>query len=177
MMSEPPPVDRAAIAADLDRARRALHDLLDHASPEDFERRSNGTRWTNEQLLFHMVFGYMVVRRLLVLVRVFSRLPDPIGHGFARALDAGTPVFHQINYLGSCAAATVFNRRRMGRHCDRVIAKLQHSLSKESETNLRRSMAFPVRWDPFFTETMTLEQVYRYPGKHFDFHRAQLTLG
>ena len=87
------------------------------------------------------------------------------------------PVFHEINYLGSCAAATVFNRRRMGPHCDRVIAKLQRSLSKESETNLRRSMAFPVRWDPFFTETMTLEQVYRYPGKHFDFHRDQLTLG
>ena len=176
-MPEEQAVDRAEIAADLERARRTLHELLDHATAADFERRSNGTRWTNEQLLFHMVFGYMVVRRLLVLVRVFSRLPDPIGRGFARALDATTPVFHQINYLGSCAAATVFDRRRMGRHCDRVIAKLQRSLAKESETNLRRSMAFPVRWDPFFDEVMTAEQVYRYPGKHFDFHRDQLTLG
>ena len=176
-MPEEQPVDRAEIAADLDRARRTLHDLLDHATAADFERRSNGTRWTNEQLLFHMVFGYMVVRRLLVLVRVFSRLPDRVGHGFARALNATTPLFHQINYLGSCAAATVFDRRRMGRHCDRVIAKLQRSLAKESETNLRRSMAFPVRWDPFFDEVMTAEQVYRYPGKHFDFHRDQLTLG
>ncbi|WP_054248861.1 DinB family protein [Rhodococcus opacus] len=176
-MPEEQPVDRAAIAADLERARRALHDLLAHASPEDFDRRSDGTRWTNEQLLFHMVFGYMVVRRLLVLVRVFSRLPDQISRGFAWALDAGTPVFHQVNYFGSWAAATVFDRRRMGRQCDRVIAKLQRSLAKESETDLRRSMAFPVHWDPFFTETMTLEQVYRYPGKHFDFHRDQLTLG
>ncbi|MFD9669778.1 DinB family protein [Rhodococcus sp. NPDC059968] len=176
-MSEPPPVDRAAIAADLERARTALHELLGSATAADFERRSNGTRWTNEQLLFHMVFGYMVVRRLLVLVRVFSRLPDRVGRGFAWVLDAATPVFHQINYFGSCAAATVFDRHRMGRQCDRVIAKLQRSLAKESETSLRRSMAFPVRWDPFFTETMTLEQVYRYPGKHFDFHRAQLTLG
>ena len=25
-----------------------------------------------------MVFGYMVVQRLLVLVRIFSRLPDPV---------------------------------------------------------------------------------------------------
>ncbi|PBC35457.1 maleylpyruvate isomerase [Rhodococcus sp. ACS1] len=175
-MADQCPVDRTEIAADLERARRALHELLGSASPGDFDRRSNGTRWTNEQLLFHMVFGYMVVRRLLVLVRAFSRLPDPIGRGFARALDTTTPVFHEINYLGSCAAATVFNRRRMGRQCDRVIGKLQRSLAKESETNLRRSMAFPVRWDPFFTETMTLEQVYRYPGKHFDFHRDQLTL-
>ncbi|MFD9669438.1 DinB family protein [Rhodococcus sp. NPDC059968] len=176
-MTEPPPVDRAAIAADLERARVLLHELLDGASTEQLARRSSGTRWTNEQLLFHMVFGYMVVRRLLILVRVFSRLPARVGRGFAWVLDAATPVFHRINYLGSCAAATVFDRRRMRRKCDRVIAKLQRSLATESETNLRRSMAFPVRWDPFFTETMTLEQVYRYPGKHFDFHRAQLTLG
>ncbi len=85
MMSEPPPVDRAAIAADLERARVALHELVDGASTEQLARRSSGTRWTNEQLLFHMVFGYMVVRRLLILVRVFSRLPDPVGRGFARA--------------------------------------------------------------------------------------------
>ena len=177
MTEPPPPVDRAAIAADLERARVVLHELVDGASAAELARRSSGTRWTNEQLLFHMVFGYMVVRRLLVLVRVFSRLPDRVGRGFARALDATTPAFHQINYLGSCAAATVFDRRRMGRQCDRVIAKLQRSLAEESEANLRYSMVFPVRWDPFFTETMTLEQVYRYPGKHFDFHRAQLTLG
>ncbi|MGW5151109.1 DinB family protein [Rhodococcus koreensis] len=176
-MSEPPPVDRAAVAADLERARALLHELVDGASAEQLARPSSGTRWTNEQLLFHMVFGYMVVRRLLILVRVFSRLPDPVGRGFARALNAATPVFHQINYFGSCAAATVFNRRRMGRQCDRVIAKLQRSLTRESEKTLRRSMTFPVRWDPFYNETMTLEQVYRYPGKHFDFHRAQLTLG
>ncbi|MBV6761411.1 DinB family protein [Rhodococcus opacus] len=176
-MADQGPVDRPEIAADLERARRSLHELLGSASPGDFDRRSNGTRWTNEQPLFHMVFGYMVVRRLLVLVRVFSRLPDRVGRGFARVLDAGTPLFHQVNYLGSCAAATVFNRRRMGRQCDRVIAALQRSLARETDANLRRSMAFPVRWDPFFTETMTLEQVYRYPGKHFDFHRHQLTLG
>jgi hypothetical protein len=176
MMSEPPPVDRAAIAADLERARTVLHELLDGASSVALARRSSGTRWTNEQLLFHMVFGYMVVRRLLMLVRVFSRLPDRVGRGFARALNAATPVFHQINYLGSCAAATVFDRSRMGHHCDRVIAALQRSLAQESDANLQRSMAFPVRWDPFFTDVMTLEQIYRYPGKHFDFHRDQLTL-
>ena len=176
-MADQCPVDRTEIAADLERARRALHELLGSASPGDFDRRSNGTRWTNEQLLFHMVFSYMVVRRLLVLVRMFSRLPDRIGRRFARALDATTPVFHEINYLGSCMAATVFNRHRMGWHCDRVIAKLQRSLTKESDAALRRGMHFPQRWDPFFADFMTLEQVYRYPGKHFDFHRDQLILG
>ncbi|WP_027502047.1 DinB family protein [Rhodococcus sp. UNC363MFTsu5.1] len=169
-------VDRAAIAADLERARVALHELVDDASAGDLARFSEGTRWTNEQLLFHMVFGYMVVVRLLVLVRVFSRLPDSASRLFARALDAATPVFDEINYRGSCLAARVFDRRRMGRKCDRVIATLQRHLAGESEAGLNRGMHFPTRWDPFFAEYMTLEQIYRYPGRHFDFHRDQLTL-
>ncbi|MGB9223141.1 hypothetical protein [Mycobacterium sp.] len=36
-------------------------------------------------------------------------------------------------------------------------------------------MHFPSRWDPFFNDYMTLEDVYRYPGQHFDFHQRQLT--
>ena len=78
-MTDQRPVDRTAIAADLERARRTLHELLDTASATALDRRSHGTRWTNEQLLFHMVFGYMAVRRLRVLVRVFSRPPDRVG--------------------------------------------------------------------------------------------------
>lgn len=38
-------------------------------------------------------------------------------------------------------------------------------------------MPFPDRWDPFFTPTMTLNDVYAYPTLHFAFHAQQLTLG
>ena len=67
--------DRAAIATDLERARNEFHQLLAKADGEHaWDKPTRGTRWTNEQLLFHMVFGYMVVARLLILVKVFSRL-------------------------------------------------------------------------------------------------------
>ncbi|SEL93081.1 DinB family protein [Rhodococcus maanshanensis] len=170
------PVDRASIAEDLERARVALHELVEGASTQNLDRASNGTRWTNEQLLFHMVFGYMVVVRLLVLVRMFSRLPESASRLFARALDAATPAFDEVNYRGSCLAARVFDHRRIGRRCDQVIAALQQHLANESDDALRRGMHFPTRWDPFFADYMTLEQLYRYPGRHFDFHRHQLTL-
>ena len=88
--------------------------------------------------------------------------------------DRTTP-FHQINYYGSCAAAMVYNRRRMGAKLDRVIDSLQHRLARETDDTLRRGMHFPPGWDPFFSDYMTLEDVYRYPGRHFDFHAAQLT--
>ena len=60
-------MDRDAIAADLERARVTFHQLLAAAGPDDWDAPTRGTRWTNEQLLFHMVFGYMVVQRLLPL--------------------------------------------------------------------------------------------------------------
>ncbi|MEW2354548.1 hypothetical protein [Spirillospora sp. NPDC029432] len=59
----------------------------DRATAADLARRSDGTRWTNEQLLFHMVFGYMIVLRLLVLVRLIDRLPMPVGRALALTPD------------------------------------------------------------------------------------------
>jgi hypothetical protein len=170
------PVDRDAIVAELERCRRDLHARLDAATPAGLRRRSNGTRWTNEQLLFHMVFGFLVVRRLLRLVRLVSRLPPPVGRGFAATLDAGRRPFHLVNYLGSCAAALVFNHRRMGWLCDRTIAALTKALRTEPEVALHRTMPFPTRWDPYFQPEMTLAQVYAYPVLHYDHHRAQLSL-
>ena len=127
------PIDRADIAAELEHARIEFHRLLDVAGPHDWGRPTRGTRWTNEQLLFHMVFGYMIVQRLLILVKVFNRLPDEVSRSFARLLNAATKPFDVINYYGSSAAALVYNRRRMGAKMDRVIAALQRKLAQESD--------------------------------------------
>jgi hypothetical protein len=37
-------------------------------------------------------------------------------------------------------------------------------------------MRFPTRWDPFFTKSTTVADVYHYATEHFEFHRQQLTL-
>jgi hypothetical protein len=174
-MSEPDP-DRASLVADFDRVRTDFHHLIGIAVEDDWAGPTRDTRWTNEQLLFHMVFGYMVVKRLLVLVRVFGRLPEPASRGFAAVLNAATRPFHEINYYGTCMAATVYNRRRMAAKLDRVIDGLERSLARESPNSFRRGMHYPVGWDPYFGEYMTLADVYRYPGKHYDHHRGQLTL-
>lgn len=170
-------IDRGELAADFERARTDFHRLLAQGERIDaWTKPTRGTRWTNEQLLFHMMFGYMVVQRLLILVKVFSRLPDQVSRVFARVLNAATRPFDVINYYGSCAAALVYNRHRMRAKMDRVIPALQRKLAQESDDALRRGMHFPTRWDTFFTDCMTLEDVYRYPGQHFDFHKRQLTL-
>lgn len=172
----PPPVDRQAISRDMAAAAVRLRQLLADASPADLRRRSHGTRWTNEQLLYHMVFGNLVVRVLLPLVRLMSRLPAPVGRRFAATLNAAWRPFHVINYWGSCGGAVVFNHRRMIRLADWTLAALQRHLEREPEDTLQRSMPFPTRWDPYFTSYMTLAEVYRYPTQHFEHHRRQLSL-
>jgi DinB superfamily len=170
------PVDRAALVADLERARADFHHLLAVATDADWNKPTSGTRWTNEQLLFHMVFGYMIVQRLLPLVRMLGRLPPSFSRGFARLLNAATPPFHVINYYGSCLAADVYNRKRMAAKLDRVIDSLTRSLNRERDNTFRRGMHYPTRWDPYFRDYMTVADIYRYPGQHYDHHRGQLTL-
>jgi len=171
----PAAVDRPAISREMDAARAQLHALLAAAAPGDLRRRSEGTRWTNEQLLFHMVFGYLVVRTLLPLVHLLGRLPAPVGRGWAALLNATSRPFHVINYWGSVGGARVFNRARMGPLADRTIAALQRRLAREPEAALHRGMPFPTRWDPYFGY-LTLAEVYRYPARHFEHPRRQLTL-
>ncbi|MCX5009134.1 DinB family protein [Streptomyces sp. NBC_00638] len=168
--------DRETIHEEMERARAAFHQLLDHATDADLRRPTSGTRWTNEQLLFHMLFGYILIRPLLVLLRTFGRLPYGAGRLFARLLNAATRPFDAINYLGPLGGAKVLGRRRMGSALDRVIAELHRRLDAERESDLALSMPYPTRWDPYFRDVMTIADLYRYPTQHFDFHRRQLTL-
>ena len=127
-------------------------------------------------MLWHMVFGYLIVGRLLPGVRLFGRLPDGYSRRFAAALNAGTRPFHVINYLGGCGGALVFHGNRLTRLLDRTTDQLHRRLEAETEESLNWRMHFPVQWDPFFGDTMTVADVYRYGTQHYDFHRAQLTL-
>jgi hypothetical protein len=132
---------RQAVHDELDRVQADFRQLLGQANPASLARRTDGTRWTNEQLLFHMLFGHMVVRALLPIAAAFGRLPRGFSRGYARLLNAATRPFDLINYLGPCAAIHIYGHSRMAAKLDRVLADL-----------------------------------YRYPTRHYDFHRRQLTL-
>jgi DinB family protein len=172
----PAVLDQAAVRAEMESARLDFHQLIAAATPADLRRPSDGTRWTNQQLLFHMLFGYLIVRALLVLARGFGLLPDGASKAFAKLLDSAHPPFDLINYLGSCAGAQIIPPRRMTRMLDRVIAALQQRLQHETGPALRRGMHYPTTWDPFFADYMTLADIYHYPTQHFRFHERQLTL-
>lgn len=169
-------VSRQSVQEELERARETFHRFARDAPPQALLRRTHGTRWTNRQMLFHMLLGYLVVRTLLPLVRTLGRLPDRVSRVFAKVLNAANRPFHIVNYLGGCGGALLFRDRRLLSQVDRTIAALHQRLDRETEATLALSMHFPTGWDPYFTDTMSVLDVYHYATQHFDHHRKQLTL-
>lgn len=175
-MTQAQPFDRQAVHDELDRVQADFRLLLAQATLASLARRTNGTRWTNEQLLFHMLFGYLIVHTLLPMVAVFGRLPAGFSRSYARLLNAATKPFDLINYLGPCVAIHLFGQERMAAKLDRVLAALHRRVDAATAADLARGMYYPARWDPFFADYLTLADLFRYPTRHYDFHRRQLTL-
>ena len=167
-------MDKEAISDELDQARLSFQQLFQAATPEDLRRRSNGTRWTNRQLLFHMVFGYLIVRTLMRLVHILGRLGW--SHRFAAALNVTRRPFHLINYLASVVGGQLLTPGAMVGLLNQTIRALHRRLATETATSLDLTMHFPPAWDPYFRPTMTVTDVYHYGTQHFEHHRHQLSI-
>jgi len=168
--------DLRAIAAEMDQARQTFHHLLDQATDTGLRRRSNGTRWTNEQLLFHMMFGYLITRPVLVIASIFGRLPRrcqqsmraaPRRHAWAVSPGQLPRVPRR------CAGHPVLAHE--GRF-DQVIAALERGWKASAAPLCGTGCTFPRRGTRSFTDYMTLADLYRHPTRHFNYHREQLTL-
>lgn len=167
-------MDRDGIAKEMGLVRADFRRLIDQASAADLRRRSDDTRWSNKQLLFHMVFGYLIVRTLMPLVHLLGRLGW--SRRFAAALNAGRRPFHLINFLGSVGGGRLWPTTTMAAILDRTIEALNRRLSSETEQTLALTMHFPTRWDPYFLDAMSVLEVYHYGTEHYQHHRRQLTL-
>ena len=167
-------MDGTDIQAELRAAQDDFHRLVARATPQDLRRRSDGTRWSNRQLLFHMLFGYIIVRTLMPLVHLLGELGW--SRRFAATLNALYRPFHVINYLGSCGGGQLLSPRRMTALMDTTMRAIQRRLAAETPAGLALTMHFPTRWDPYFRPTMSVLDVYHYGTEHYQHHHRQLTM-
>ena len=167
-------MDRREITDEMRRAQADFHALVARATPADLRRRSDGTRWTNRQLMFHMVFGYLIVRTLLPLVHLLGRLGW--SRRFAATLNALNRPFHLINYAGSCGGGLLLSPRRMAALMDTTIDALSPPADRRNPGRARADHALPVPLGPLLQPTMTVLDVYHYGTEHYDHHHDQLTL-
>ena len=165
------------IRRELEDARRQFHALLGSLSAADWDAPSRNPAWTNGQLIFHMLFAFMLIPPLFWVIRFSSRLPDEYSRAFARVLDLSTPVFNRVNALGPRGQAAIFGRRRAGSIYDRVHRSILRKVDSVQDDEWGRGMNYPRRWDPDFGECMTVERLFRYPTQHFQRHLTQLSRG
>lgn len=161
---------------ELEQARTAFHAALDALPPGAWRAPSRNPGWSNAELCFHMLLGFILVPLLLPLMRWMSRLPAWCDAGFAWLLNAGTPVFNRVNALGPRVAARLLSREAIARQFDRAHARIIRRLGELSERDLGRGMHYPTRWDPRFGPVMTAEELLRYPVAHLEHHLRQLAV-
>lgn len=122
----------------------------------------------------HMLFGFIILNVLLPIARAWGRFPEGVSRPFARLLNASAGPFHWLNERGARMQARVFTRKRIGNLYDRVHASLLKKAASVMDGEWERGMHYPTRWDPNFSEFMTLEKLFRYPVIHFRFHLDQI---
>ncbi|HSL47245.1 MAG TPA: DinB family protein [Anaerolineales bacterium] len=166
---------REEIRQQLDAARADFHELLASMSEPDFHRRSLNPGWTNGEILAHMTFGFVVINILLPMARLWGKLPKCSSKWFAWLLNALTGPFNWINALGARGQGRVFTRKRLENIYDRTYFSLLKKIDSIKEDEWEHGMYYPTNWDPYFDKFMTLEKLFHYPVKHFDFHLTQIS--
>jgi len=166
-----------AIRSELAATQASFHALLASLSEDDWRAPSLNPGWTNGEILAHMLFGFIVASVLLPMTRLWGRLPKGSSKPFAWLLNVSTRPFNWVNALGARMQGRVFTSQRMGNLYNRVHASLLKQATSITEEEWQHGMYYPTRWDPNFSEFMTLEKLFRYPVRHYHFHRSQLSRG
>jgi hypothetical protein len=167
----------AGARAQLEWIRDDYVALVRSAAPADLDAPSEGTRWTNRELLFHMWFGQRIARALIPVMGAFSRLPPAASRAYAGLLATLTGPYDWVNYVGAAAGARTAGLDRAQRWMVADTAWLLRWGDRSSDADLSRGMSVPPGWDPYFTAWMSRADVIDWLPLHYRHHRAQLTLG
>ena len=162
------------IRAEFETTRTVFHALLDSLSENDLRRQSRNPGWTNGEILAHMTFGFIILNALLPMARVWGHFPEWTSKLFAGLLNAFTMPFNWINALGARFQARIFTYPRIGTVYDWVHFSLMKHIDSIQKDEWERGMHYPTRWDPNFSDFMTVEKLFHYPVVHFNFHLEQI---
>lgn len=150
--------------------------LVGGARVDELVRPTRGTRWTNEQLLFHMWFGQRIARVFVPVLGGFSRLPPGASVGWSRLLGSLTRPYDWVNFAAPVAGSRVVPLPRVRQWMRQDTQWLLRWGDEASAVDLARGMTVPASWDPYFTPWMSRLDVLDWAPKHYRHHRAQLTL-
>src|SRR6266536_6160238 len=112
---------RSSATADIESARLTFHLLVNSLPDSALNKRSANPGWTNGQIIWHIVFAFILTPILIVILRFFGRLPRRWSKLFASALNYSTPVFNLVNAIGPRIAVKIFPRKLIVKLFDHII--------------------------------------------------------
>src|SRR5262245_30952366 len=133
------------IRDELEATGGQFHALFGSLSAADWDEPSRNRAWTNGQLIFHMLFAFMLIPSLFRLVRFWSHLPDRYSRALARVLALSTPLFNRVNALGPRGQAAIFGRRRAESIYDSVHRSMLRKVDSIVDDDWGRGMNYPRR--------------------------------
>ncbi|MBK8463479.1 MAG: DinB family protein [Nigerium sp.] len=164
------------VRANLEWIARDYASILVTARAGELDLPTNGTRWTNRQLLFHMLLGQRITWMVIGVMGVFARLPPSASRAWASGMAATTPLYHRLNWLGGVLGGRLFTLPRMRRQMDALTARILDFYDQAAPADLARGMTIPPSWDPYFTDSMDRTGLLAWAPQHYQHHRRQLTL-
>jgi hypothetical protein len=160
----------------LETTRIQFIEIAENISEEELKRISKNIGWTNNEILAHILFGFIITNVLLPGVIIFGNLPKVLTQPFAMLLNSLTKPFNFINKLGARAQGKVFTEKRLVYLIDKTIKSIENRVKHIKNEDWQKGMYYPNKWDSNFDEFMTLEKLMNYPKNHFEFHKTQLLL-
>jgi hypothetical protein len=154
--------------------RDEFHTLLESISEEDWKKQSLNSGWSNGEIFAHILFGFIILNALLPMARIWGKLPRESSKPFAEFLNFITKPFNWINALGARGQGKVFTYRNVGKTFDKVLSSLISKANTIHGDEWQSGMYYPTKWDPNFSNYMTLEKLFLYPIAHYKLHKNQI---
>jgi len=167
-------VQRAYLRSELEDVRSEFHAMVASISEDQWTQPSQNRGWTNGQVVFHILLGFILVLPLIRLLVFFDLLPELCSRIFAGVLNLSTPVFNRINAIGPRAGARLLGRAGIITKFDQVHGAILARLDQARPGDWEATMHHPNRWDPRFQTRMNLAALLRYPVDHLRHHQRQL---
>lgn len=79
---------RERVRTELELAHRRFHALLDLFSEAEWVAPSRNPAWTNGQLIYHMLFAFVLIPALFWMIKFWSSLPACYSRRFAQIRQA-----------------------------------------------------------------------------------------
>jgi hypothetical protein len=159
------------IRTELEKSRAEFHATLNSMTLDTWNKQSRNPAWTNGEVMFHIMFAYMLIPRLWWILKFFTHLPKSYSKVFAAILTFFTPLYHFANKNGPRGGAKIYKLQKLGKKYDKVHKSILRKLNSMKPEDFELGMYYPQGWDKNnFKEYMTMEDLFLWSTLHFKYH-------